>query len=532
MKWPVITEQQLLWIASALIVLGYFLNLGVQPLYLEEPRRILIALEMFENGQYIAPTELGDFYYKKPPVFNWILMLSASIFGRTEWAFRLPTVLSTLGMGFMIWWIGRKYLSDKAAWITALLFISTSGIFFYFSLLAEIDLFYSLITLASFLCLFHFYQKQQYFSAFWLAYLFGAIGALTKGPPSVLFLGLTIPAYLLIKKDWKRLFSFAHISGGLLFLGIVGAFLYVYSFHHPLSRFLPGLWGQTSEMTVLEESSKLKVIKHFFTFPFTILADLLPGSILLLFALRKNFWQQVLKNELVLFSVIVFAVNIPVYLLSPGGRHRYIYMLYPFLLYLFVYFYNLYRTDKGWRWMGFRGIAGLILAVLPLGALALNFIPDLHFLPYLLPLSIISFLAFAGLFYWFYKIPRYSLLFLLIGLGMARIVFDLTVLPQRAYDSDAIRERQLAQQLLEIVGEEPVYILKKERISFTTTVYFDLLSGRTLRRSYEVQPDTYYLVHVRKHLSTIPKDAYESYMTIDYKGRPFELVRFNKGFLQ
>ena len=57
-----------------LFVLAYLLNLGLQPLFLEEPRRTLIAIEMLHNKNLWIPTELGVYYFKKPPFFNWVLV--------------------------------------------------------------------------------------------------------------------------------------------------------------------------------------------------------------------------------------------------------------------------------------------------------------------------------------------------------------------------------------------------------------------------------------------------------------------------
>ncbi|MEN0004975.1 MAG: glycosyltransferase family 39 protein [Bacteroidota bacterium] len=536
MKFPVLSERQLVILSTILILIGLFLNLGVQPLYLEEPRRIMIALEMAENGQYIAPTELGDFYYKKPPIFNWLLLGSSAIFGRTEWAFRLPTVLSTFGMALLLWQIGKQYLSERVAIFTALLFVCCSGIFFYFSLLAEIDLFYSLVTLASLLYFFHFYQKGQYWWAFGLTYLLGLIGALTKGPPSVLFLGFTIVGYLGWKKDWKRLFSLAHISCGLLFVAGIGVFLGAYAQYHPIENFLQGLWGQSSEMTVLEESPSevvMRTLRHFFSFPLSTMADILPGTLLLVFAVRRNFWQQVKANELILFSLLVFLVNIPVYMVSPGARQRYIYMLYPFLLYILVYFYDFYQTKKDWRWKSFRVVSGIILAVLPVGAIVLHFIPDLNFMATsLIPISIVGFVVLAALFWYYLKHSAHSLVLLIIGVAIARIIFDLTVLPQRAHDSDALREQIRAKELVELTKGAPIYIYERRRISFTTIVYLGLYSPQTVRRKYELEPDTFFLIDRERYLSDFPKEAYEVFTTVNYYDHVFDLVKFSEEELE
>ena len=140
-------EIYLLLAATIILAIGLLLNLGVQPLYLEEPRRCMIAMEMLENGNWLVPTELGDFYYKKPPVYNWMLMISALSFGGfSELALRLPTVLSAVAVSVLMFFLGRKYVDWRFGWITALLFPLSGGILFYFSILAEIDLFYSFVT--------------------------------------------------------------------------------------------------------------------------------------------------------------------------------------------------------------------------------------------------------------------------------------------------------------------------------------------------------------------------------------------------
>ena len=48
---------------------------------MEEPRRALIALEMLYSGDYLTPTIMGELYFAKPPLFNWIIIVSAKLFG-------------------------------------------------------------------------------------------------------------------------------------------------------------------------------------------------------------------------------------------------------------------------------------------------------------------------------------------------------------------------------------------------------------------------------------------------------------------
>ena len=515
-------EKQILWLSLALLFVAMLLHLGTQPLFLEEPRRIMIALEMAENGNFWAPTELGDFYYKKPPVFNWVLLVSAWLCGGySEFAFRLPTVLSTLSLGLLIFWLGRRYVGERFGALSAMLFVSGAGILMYFSMLAEIDLFYSLVTFASFLTFFHFYQTQRYWAAFLLMYLLGAIGTLTKGPPSVLFLGLTIFAWLAWKRDLKRLFSGAHLAGAALYLALLGGYLYIYSQYNTLANYFPGLWGQSSEMTILERSFG-QLLLHLVNFPLEILKDLLPATFLLVFAIRRDFWKIVRSNDLILFAILTFVVNIPAYWVSPGARLRYIYMLYPMLLYVLVFFYQQQEGVKKWMEQSLRIVSGIVLGALVVAPLAINFVPDLDFMQGRLPLSI-AFSAILGLLFWVYlRKPKLTMHLLILGMIVARILFDLSVLPQRAHDSGALREKQLAADILKLSGEAPLYMYGEGRISFTSTVYIGLMRGAALRRKRELQSREYYLAETALLQG---RSDYETLLKFEYNGLPHVLLR-------
>jgi len=388
--------------------------------------------------------------------------------------------------------MGRHYVDEKFGWIIALLYPLSRDILFYFSLLGEIDLFYSMITMASFFGLFHFYQKKQFFLAFAIIYLFGAIGTLTKGLPSFPFTGLTILAYLWYKKDLKRLLSLAHIGGASLFILLIGGYFFIYHFYADLPQFLNELWSQSSDRTVASQGWKDLVV-HLFSFPLHTLASMLPASILILFALRKGFFKRVKENELIAFSLLVLAINFLIYWISPGSRQRYIYMLYPLFLLTFSWFFHLFQERNDWRRKFFILISTITLAIFPLFAIAINFIPDLDFLPYLLPLSVGSFAVFIIIFIWKIKKPAWSLPILILGFAFARILFDLAVLPQRAYDSNAQKDKETAGQIMKIIGKKNLSIYKEGRISYTTIHYLNQLREKSLRRSQHLKKDSYYI---------------------------------------
>lgn len=60
----------------------------------EASLRTIIAYEMFNNGEYLQPTYLGEEYYKKPPLFTWLTIASARLTGWNELAPRILSLVS------------------------------------------------------------------------------------------------------------------------------------------------------------------------------------------------------------------------------------------------------------------------------------------------------------------------------------------------------------------------------------------------------------------------------------------------------
>ena len=65
------------WLALVLalaFVWVYGYGIASYPLKWEEPRRCLVAQEMIESGDYVAPRLLGRPYYNKPPMQAWLIV--------------------------------------------------------------------------------------------------------------------------------------------------------------------------------------------------------------------------------------------------------------------------------------------------------------------------------------------------------------------------------------------------------------------------------------------------------------------------
>ncbi|MCG8331320.1 MAG: glycosyltransferase family 39 protein [Chitinophagales bacterium] len=493
MKIHQLSSERFLGIISILFLISLYINLGVQPVFLEEPRRAMIAMEMVENDNYIVPTQMGEYYYKKPPVFNWLLILSSKIFGGfSPWALRLPTVLSVLFAGLLLFGIGRRYVDKIFGWQLALLFSTGGAVYYYFSLIGEIDLFYTLVTIASFFTIFHFQQQRKWWQLFTLAYGLAAIGTLTKGLPSIPFLGLTLVAWLWYTGDWKKLFSFPHIGGIVVYGILIGGYALAYHQFNPIQDYIAQLFSESVNRTAVENSS-WKIISHILNFPLDTIKDSLPGSLLLIFLIRKDWKKLLFSHPLLAFSVIAFLINYALYWLSPGTRQRYIYMLYPFLLIIGLYVYRYRDTGPLWSQRVFSVLVGVVLVVACLGSIALNFIPSFDFLHNRWLISLLFTIVFGGLFLLYRQDKQRPLLWLLLAGVVFRLFFDFTIPHQRAHDSTGQINRDKAVEIHELVHEDALYIYKGARFSFTTVYYLNRLRGKALHRKYDLIPDSYFI---------------------------------------
>jgi len=485
--------------AVVLLLLGLALNMGNHPLYHEEPRRAMVAWEMMQNGNWFAPTIMGEYYYKKPPLFNWMLALNFTLFGVNEWAARLLSPLSLLLMGWLTYRVVKRYQGQQLAKITALLLLFSANILFYFTVTGgEIDLFFSLLMVLFFFNLFHRGQQQQWLAMYVGAYIFAALGFLTKAMPALAALGLTLPAYVWYFYGWRKLFHWAHFVGISVFLLLIGGFLYFHEQQNPngVQALFMATWGDSAERTVAEKGIG-KGLLHLLTFPVELWEYLLPGSILLIFSWWRGSLRQARKQPLIAFAMLVIVVNIPIYWLSPGTRSRYLYFFFPFFNLLFAYLATAAQRQESWQVQQFFRLLILIVSgLLGVAAIVLCFLPVFDGVPYLLfwmpSIALAAGLLFFGLLKRLWGLTPLAAMLLALALG--KIGHSASVLPKKALDSSQQADKQDAKLIADKVGDAPLYVFGGTRFSYTTLFYLQCRLGETLQRSTDLQPGQYFIV--------------------------------------
>ena len=319
-------SKNILFVFFFFYIISLFWRLGDYPLYMEEPRRAVIAIEMQKSDSYLQPKVLGEPYYRKPPLYNWALVSVFKLTGSTAnfWV-RLISVLSLLILVAQTYYFAKFFIQKHIAIMAAIMMAVSVDIYLYFSRLAEMDLFFSMLCLPVILLPYLGLKKQNLLQAFVLPSFLASIAFLAKGIPAIAFLGISGLVALTLTKKWRSLLSYQFLIGIILFL--LPIILYFSLIHYNgghLQQFFDELLSQSANRTNAE-GSFWDLFYHLITFPLATLKILLPFSLILIAAFNKDFYQKMKP------LVYLFAANFILYWLSQGARERYIYMLMPLM---------------------------------------------------------------------------------------------------------------------------------------------------------------------------------------------------------
>lgn len=432
MKLQSINVIWIYWAAIILLLPALLINLGILAFIDDEGIRSLVAMEMKWSGNYIIPTMHGDFYYNKPPLYNWFLLLFFNLFGRfDEFVARFPTVLCLLGYAGTIFYFFRKQYDTKNAFLNALFLVTCGRMLFWDSMLGLIDTCFSWVVFSTFMIIYHQFRAGKFYSLFIGAYLLTAIGFLLKGLPSVVFLGFTLLAWFIYKKAFKRLFSLPHILGGLLFLVIVGSYYVAYYIYNPdLERVFYTLFSESSKRTITNHGFG-DTILHIFSFPFEMVYHFLPWTALIIYFFRRDIKQLILADEFITYNLLVFIANIVLYWTSPEVYPRYLLMLAPLIFSSYIYLHGIHQKENTWQYRFLTRLFLITCSIIAIGSFAPFFIERPLGIPfrYLKTITIAGGLCFLTYLYWQIKMHRLTILVLF--LVVFRIGFDWFVLPDR-----------------------------------------------------------------------------------------------------
>jgi len=305
----------------------------------EEGRRVVVALEMLEKGDFWAPSILGKPYFMKPPLFNWVLAVAFKISGNfSEFTARLVSSLSAIITALFLSLIWMKVLKKEESlpfsgkepplWILLLpgLIYLTIPQVIDKALLAEIEAFYALLVTFSLYFWFYLFElKGKKDLAFFVAGCFSGLAILTKTFQALLFFYLPLILYLRKRHFLKLLYSKGHFLFLLGLLLVFGAWFIPVSLKVGFKPFLTAWLAEYSGATRIEG----KLLSHLEVYTADAVLYFFPWLLLLLLWIKRENLEHLrsypLLSRLGALSVFLFVSAYFSHLLIPGARLRYIF---------------------------------------------------------------------------------------------------------------------------------------------------------------------------------------------------------------
>jgi len=202
-----------------LIISAYITGLPLETT-IDSAKYASISRNIYESGDLIHLKIQGEPYKDKPPLVFWLGALSFRLFGMSILAFKLSTILFLFLGLFSLYRLGSILYNSQTGAIAALLFATCEGVFL-FSMDVHTDLILTSNIIFGTWQLTEFLIKKRW-SNFVLGFVGIGLAMISKGA-----LGLAIPlfaigGYLIIKRDWRTLFSVKWLAG----IPILAAILY------------------------------------------------------------------------------------------------------------------------------------------------------------------------------------------------------------------------------------------------------------------------------------------------------------------
>ncbi|MBN2348995.1 MAG: glycosyltransferase family 39 protein [Bacteroidales bacterium] len=482
-------------VSIILLLPALLINLGLLRLIDDEGIRALVALEMKVKGEWITPTLSGELYFKKPPVFNWIILLFFTITGKfSEFYYRLPNIVFLLIYTFSIYFVIQKRYSRRLGFLAGMLFLVSARVLIYESIFALIDVTYSWLIFLSIIFIYNYYEKRQFLKLFLVSYTLTAITVLMKGIPSIAIQGITLLIIFIGNNNFRKLFSWKHLVGALPFFLIVGGYYYLYYLRNTESfpLLLGSLFSESADKSALGFNFS-ETIKQFFNNSAEVFYSFLPGTLIVFFLFKKKPLELIKKDSFLLYISRVFIFNILIFLFSPVVYMRYFLMLMPLLFILFVFYYEHHKQNNTIHVRILDFVFLIISIAIGAGVLVYPLIKQTGFVSYAWLKAIILFVAMGIVLVILIKQKQYRLELLIIMLLFFRIGFNFFVIPSRVHNHWEIRERENAIALSAATKDEKMY-LYNTRINYSTLYYLTAARMDIIECTAEFDHPGYYIV--------------------------------------
>ena len=192
---------------AAVLLCGLFIDV----MDVDASQYASISMEMLQNGSWLEVQHRGADYLDKPPLLFWLSTASFSLFGISNWAYKLPSLLAAFAGIWGVYRFCLIFYSPKTARQAAFILASSLGLIIICNDVRTDTLLLGTTTCA-------IWQLAEYGQRPRWRYLFGGffcmgLAMLAKGPIGIVVPGFAIGTHLLLSGQWRAIFKWQWLIG-------------------------------------------------------------------------------------------------------------------------------------------------------------------------------------------------------------------------------------------------------------------------------------------------------------------------------
>jgi 4-amino-4-deoxy-L-arabinose transferase-like glycosyltransferase len=337
------TRENRYAVLFAAILVVYFFNMFVDVMEIDAAQYALISMEMSFTKSFLHIYQQGQDYLDKPPLLFWLSSLSFIVFGLSNFAYKLPSVILAIVGIYSLYRFALIWYSKEKAVLSALILASSQALFL---ITNDVRTDTNLLGLV----MFSIWQMNVYLiKGKWKHLIFASIGfgfaMMAKGPIALIIPAAAFGTEFLLKRQWENILK----PQWILMLIIIAITLIPMSYGlytqfdlHP-EKFVYGLQGPSGLRFFFWTQSFGRITGEnywendsgYFYFLHTILWDFQPWVLLFVPALIIKIWnifkskfRADVNEEYISIGGFVF-----VFIALSMSRYKlphYIFVLFPF----------------------------------------------------------------------------------------------------------------------------------------------------------------------------------------------------------
>lgn len=286
----------------------------------------ITSMEMWQHGTWLKQYLYGG-DVQHNPLFNWLIILSANLFGWTHVleVARGLTVCATLATaGVLSWLVWHLFRERGFALLAALIYLTFNDVLMYRGWLAYVDPLFALFIFTAIAaswvaCV----EKRQ--GLLWAATIALTCALLSKAFTAYVFYGVAL-LVLARHRDYRRLLlgPMSLAAHAVMLLAPLLWFVLIPGGHSQSGRMFDEILAKLAFPGIGDYLAKLLL------YPLEIWLGLLPAGLLVIyFALRGRITQIETQPEHFNSALLIAMLNFLPYWLAPHGGVRYLMPIYP-----------------------------------------------------------------------------------------------------------------------------------------------------------------------------------------------------------